>query len=141
MRIAYTLLVVLILASCSKSDAVISGNPATQDLRPSGSETEVINATITSDFTYELPLSTTNIQIHKQAAHFTLSEIGVDAKKGTPVYQYLPAKGFTGTDEVTLKDVETYESNSHDGGDCHNMDDGQQRAIKTSFIKIKFTVN
>ena len=136
MRILYTLLVVLILVSCSKEDAVISsGNP-----NPYISATQVVNATVNSDLTYELPLSSSNIEIHKQAAHFTLSAIGVDAKKGTPVYQYLPAKGFTGTDEVTLKDVQTSVNYAHEGGSCHNMD-MSQTVTKTSFITIKFKVN
>lgn len=136
MRIIYTLLVVLILASCSKEDAVISsGNP-----NPAINAAQVINAAVNSDFTYELPLTSPGIQIHKQASHFSLSAIGVDAKKGNAVYQYLPAKGFTGTDEVTLKDVQTSVNYAHEGGSCHNMD-MSQTVTKTSFITIRFTVS
>ena len=136
MRILCTLLVVLILVSCSKEDAVISAaNPG-----PSVSATQVINATVNSELTYELPLSSPDIQIHKQASHFTHSAIGVDAKKGTPVYQYLPVKGFTGTDEVTLKDVQTSVNYAHEGGSCNNMD-MSQTITKTSFITIRFKVN
>src|SRR5215211_7683555 len=98
MRIVYTLLVVLILASCSKDDAVIaSAEPETN----AASAIQVIDATINTGFTYELPLPSPDVEIHKQASHFSLSEIGVDAKNGTKVYQYLPSKDFTGTDEVT----------------------------------------
>ena len=135
MRIIYTLLAVLIFASCSKKDAVITGDP-----NPSiTSATEVVNATINSDFTYELPLPSPDIQIHRQAAHFTLSEIGIDAKKGTSVYQYLPSKDFTGTDEVTLMEVKKSTSYAHEGGSCRNMD--PQTVTKTSFITIKFIVS
>ena len=136
MRIIFTLLIVLILVSCSKDDAVIaSGNP-----NPTVSATQVINATVNSDFTYELPLSSSGIQIDKQASHFSLSAIGVDAKKGTTVYQYLPSKDFSGTDEVTLKDVQTSVNYAHEGRSCSNMD-MSQTVTKTSFIKIRFTVS
>jgi hypothetical protein len=136
MRIIYTLLILLIFVSCSKDDAVISSGDPTASV----SATQVVNATINSDFTYELPLSSPDIQIHKQAEHFTLSKIGVDAKKGNTVYQYVPVKGYTGTDEVTLKDVQTSANYAHEGGSCHNMD-MSQTITKTSYIRIKFTVN
>lgn len=136
MRIIFTLLVVLILVSCSKNDAAIApGNP-----NPTVSATQVINATVKSDFTYELPLSSSGIQIDKQASHFSLSAIGVDAKKGTTIYQYLPAKDFTGTDEVTLKDVQTSVNYAHQGSSCRNMD-MSQTITKTSYINIRFTVS
>lgn len=133
MRLIYTLLVVLIFASCSKKDAVVSGNPNAYI-----DATQVINATINTDFTYHLPLSSPDVQIHKQASHFSLSSIGVDSKNGTTVYQYLPEKGFTGTDEVMLKDTKTY-TNYMDGGGCNNMS-GAQSVTKTSFIKIRFSI-
>jgi len=134
MRLIYTLLAVLIFASCSKKDAVVSGNPnASVDV------TQIINATINTDFTYELPLpSSSDIKIHKQASHFSLSTIGIDSKNGNKIYQYLPEKGFTGTDEVMLKDTRTYH-NYMDGGGCNNMSDAQN-ATKSSYIKIKFNI-
>ena len=139
MRIIYTLLVVLIFASCSKKDAVVSVNASPT---PSVSAAQIINAAINSDFTYELPLPSSNIEIHKQASHFSLSEVTVDAKKGVTVYQYLPAKDFDGKDEVTLKDVQTSTNYSHDDGNggCRNMGD-MQPVTKTSYITIKFTVS
>ena len=137
MRITYSLLVVLILASCSKEDVVISANPA-----PSVNATQVINAIVNADFTYVLALTSPDVTIHKQALNFSLSEVTTDAKNGTNVYQYLPLKGFTGSDEVTLKEVKTYTSYSDmdEGGGCNNMG-SPQTTSKTSFIKIKFTVN
>ena len=136
MRIIYTLLVVLIFVSCSKDEAVItSGNP-----NPSVSATQVINATVNPGITYELPLTSKDIQIHKQALLFSLSEIGTDAKKGTKVYQYLPSKDFTGTDEVTLKDVQTSTNYAHQGGSCSNMD-MSQTITKTSYITIRFKIS
>jgi len=134
MRLIYTLLAVLIFASCSKKDAVVSGNP-----NASVDATQIINATINTDFTYELPLpSSSDIKIHKQASHFSLSTIGIDSKNGNKIYQYLPEKGFTGTDEVMLKDTRTYH-NYMDGGGCNNMSDAQN-ATKSSYIKIKFNI-
>ena len=137
MRILYTLLVVLIFVSCSKDDATINS----ESFSPAVSATQEINATVNSEFPYELPLSSSDIEIQKQAAHFALSKIGIDAKKGTTVYQYLPEKGFTGTDEVTLKQVQTSVNYSHDGSSgCNNMD-MSQKVTKASYIRIKFSVN
>jgi len=139
MRINFTLPVLvmsmfIVCASCSKDEAVISANP-----NPSVSATQVINATINSENKYELPLTSPDVQIHKQASHFSLSSIGVDSKNGMTIYQYLPAKGFTGTDEVTLKDTKTYLSYSNGGG-CNRDDMSSQSVTKTSFITIKFSV-
>ena len=133
MRLIYTLFAVLIFASCSKKDAVVSGNP-----NASVDATQIINATINTDFTYELPLTSPDIKIHKQASHFSLSTIGIDSKNGNKIYQYLPEKGFTGTDEVMLKDTRTY-LNYMDGGGCNNMSNAQN-VTKTSYIKIKFSI-
>jgi hypothetical protein len=135
MRIVYTLLVVLILASCSKDDAIVASAEPNSNV----SATQVINATINPGFTYELALPSPDVQIHKQASHFSLSEIGLDAKSGTKVYQYLPSKDFSGTDEVTLKDVQTVTNYAHEGGSCRNMD-MSQTVTKVSFITIRFTV-
>ena len=134
MRLIYTVLAVLIFASCSKKDAVISGNPA-----PAAQATQVINATINTDFTYQLPLTSPDYQIHKQASHFSLSSIGVDAKNGMTVYQYLPAKGFTGIDEVTLKETKTFTSYEGESG-CRDMS-APQHITKTSFTTIRFSVS
>jgi hypothetical protein len=136
MRLIYTLLAVLIFTSCSKKDALVSGNP---NPAPAADATQVINATINTDFTYQLPLTSPDMQIHKQAAHFALSAIGVDSKNGMTVYKYLPAKGFTGSDEVTLKETTTYTSYS-EGEGCRDMN-SPQNVTKTTFVKIRFTVN
>ena len=135
MRLIYTLFVVLIFASCSKKDAIVSGNPTAAAV----DATQVIDAVINNDFTYQLPLTSPDVQIHKQAAHFELSAIGIDSKNGMTVYKYLPAKGFTGTDEVTLKETTSYTSYSEREG-CRDMS-GTPNVTKTSFVKIRFTVN
>ena len=136
MRLIYTLLAVLIFTSCSKKDAVISANP-----NASVDATQIINATINTDFTYELPLSSPDITIHKQASHFTLSAIGVDSKNGKKIYQYLPEKGFTGNDEVVLKETQTYLNYMEGGRGCNNNNmSNAQNVTKTSFIMIKFSI-
>jgi len=135
MRLIYTVVAVLIFASCSKKDAVISGNPAT-----AVQAAQVINATINTDFTYQMPLTSPDYQIHKQASHFSLSSIGVDAKNGMTVYQYLPAKGFTGIDEVTLKETKTFTSYEGEGGGCRDMS-SPQHITKTSYTTIRFNVS
>lgn len=135
MRLNYALIVVLISASCSKKDAVISGNPTT-----SFQATQIINATINTDFTYQLPLTSPDFQIHKQASHFSLSAIGVDEKNGMTVYQYLPARGFTGIDEVTLKETKSFTSYEDEGRGCRDMS-YPQKNTKISFTTIRFNVS
>jgi hypothetical protein len=131
MKLISTLLVVLLLASCSKKEAVISNTQNT-----SVEAAQVINAAINPSSIYELPFSSTDVEIHQQASHFTLSAIGVSAKNGMTVYQYLPEKGFTGTDEVTIKETKSYNG---EGGGCRNSS-GMQSTTKISYTKIKFSV-
>ena len=133
MRLIYTLLIVFLFASCSKKDSVYSNAQTT-----SVEAIQVINATISPSHAYELSFSSPDVLIHKQASHFSVSAIGVDAKNGMTVYQYVAEKGFTGTDEVTLKETKSYVSYS-EGGGCRNSS-GMQSATKISYTKIKFSV-
>lgn len=136
MRINFTLSATLlgmslICASCSKK--------AQQEmvLSPSAPAAQEIVASVSSDAFYELPVTSEDVKIFKQASHFEISDISVDTKSGVLKYIYSPVKGFTGSDEVTLKDTRTYASVSNGG--CNNRDDGYQET-STSYVKIKFTV-
>ena len=137
MRINFTLPAMVlgmavICMSCSKTsqqEMVLStASPAIHE----------VSASVSPDGLYELPVSTENVKIYKQAAHFEVSIIGVDAKNGMIKYKYAPSKGFTGSDEVTLSETKTFTSV---GGGC-NYDGEMQPDTHTSttFTKIKFTV-
>jgi hypothetical protein len=139
MRINFTLPVLvmsmfIVCASCSKN--------AQQEmvLSPASQAVQEINAAVASDALYEMPVNSENVKIHKQASHFELSSIGTDSKSGMLKYKYSPAKGFTGTDEVTLSETRTYMSVDSEGG-CNNSRSGESNMVtSTTFIKIRFTV-
>src|SRR5688572_33493311 len=40
------------------------------------------------------------LTIARQAAHFKISQTGVDPQNSSLIYKYEPAEGFTGSDEV-----------------------------------------
>ncbi len=119
-----------LLVSCSKSTK--------DNFTPSTSRTadRVINATVAPGQTYILTISTSGeANISKQASHFLVSETGVDEKNGALIYKYLPATGFTGTDEVVLTHrTDIYKS----GSDCNYG--GDSRSSHASSISIKFNV-
>lgn len=121
----------LIGASCSKT------SQQEMVLRPASQSMQEISASVSSDAFYEMPVTSENVKIHRQASHFEVSGISVDTKTGVLKYIYSPVKGFTGSDEVTLSETKTYASVSNGG--CNNGDDGYQQT-STTFVKIKFTV-
>ncbi|MBL7700312.1 MAG: hypothetical protein JNK79_19260 [Chitinophagaceae bacterium] len=140
MRINFTsaavaLSMTVICLSCSKS---AQQNMVLTPSSPSPHVVKELNASLTPDGIYELVVPSEDVQIHKQAVHFELSLIGVDAKNGSTKYKYVPAKGFTGNDEVTLSETR-YTSVS--GGCNYNEGEMTMRGVKnTTFTLIKFTV-
>lgn len=122
----------LFCLSCSKT------SQQEMVLRPSAPATNVVNAAVLPDGLYELPVSSENVKIYKQAEHFELSVVGVDAKNGMIKYRYSPAKGFTGTDEVTLSETKTYTSVRE--GCSYDGDVAASAHTSTTYTRIKFTV-
>lgn len=138
MRQIYYLLAVSFLVSCSKSDQMVATSNASQV-----NMTKVIDAAVVGGVEYQLPVSSSNMKVYKQASYFEVSSVGVDAKTGITVYRYLPAKGFTGTDEVTLSDSKTSLNNDNVSGCRHNSSSmgSQMVTTTTTFVKIRFTVS
>ena len=96
----------------------------------------VIMATVSPGETYSYPAGSGTLDIRNQAAHYRLSELVVD-KNGAVVYQYIPAAGFKGSDQVTLMQTLTtteYNNASCSGNSSHNR-------TTTSLITIKLDVN
>lgn len=101
---------IIILQSCAKESpsATIAAKPG-----------NIIKATIAGNQAYQLPISSVgNVSISKQASHFQVSQTQLDPKNGSPVYKYVPADGYTGTDEVVLS-TKTAVTNVSTGG-CGN---------------------
>lgn len=85
----------VLLLSCSKNSKD-SLSPTTTN------PDKVIHAKVAPGQTYRLDVASKgNLGIIRQAAHYSMSETGV-AENGYLVYKYMPATGFTGTDEVLL---------------------------------------
>jgi hypothetical protein len=97
---------------------------------------QTINATVSADNAYTLNVAELGeVSISRQALHFDVSQIEIEAKDRTPVYKYIPATGFTGTDEVELFSSKTYNTNS---GRCNGG--GERHTTTMSSIIVKFTV-
>ena len=83
-----------LLASCKKDDGLQTAQQS-------------LNATVKQGVFYEYPLGTfgdeESASIPMQAVNFDTSEIQFDKNRINAVYRYLPAKGFTGTDEVVIR--------------------------------------
>lgn len=75
--------------------------------------------------------------ISRQALHYERSEI-LRSPDGSSSYQYVAAKGYTGTDEVTLQ--QTVRS-SGSGGGCSGSNGSEQMTTTYKTIVIKFDVS
>jgi len=130
---AVVLFTLVLLVSCSKS----SSENFTQNtsLNPD----RVITAKVSPGQTQMVAISNDGeISIVRQALHFKISQTGIDPKNNTLVYNYAPADGFTGEDEVLLahKTLTGYSS----GNSC-NYSDGQNMASsRTVYVAVKIKV-
>lgn len=125
----------MVIVSCSKEADVIPAAPQAQS-----SSGPVLNVTINTDEVYTVTYEkATELNIHKQAAHFRESTTTVNNETGQVVYRYVPKEGFTGTDEVTLssiKKVTTYSSGCYHG----NYGDQQGQMLQKIFTTVKINV-
>ena len=119
-----------LLLSCSKNakDSFSRSTPAMPD--------RIINAKVAPGQTYTLSIANSgDVSINKQAANYLVSETAID-EKGSIIYRYIPASGFTGIDEVLLSHKSEYAEGNING--CNNG--SNNRSIQTASIAIKFTV-
>ena len=105
--------------------------------------TQIINAEVKNNATYQLPLDKfQNVTIVQQASHFQLSSVGLDNKTGLLLYKYQPAQDYTGTDEVLLSTSKNVVS-AVSGENCNNREGSYMTtaAVVTSNINIKIKVS
>lgn len=138
LNITLALIVASLVAGCSKSSQEeVVLNRTTSDAA------QVVTATLSESGMFEHPL---NVQeglagIHKQATHFSVSSLAKDPRTSLMVYKYVPAKGFTGTDEVMLSTTKKYSSYTGGRDGCnYDSDMGEPSTSTTTFVKIRFTV-
>jgi hypothetical protein len=123
----------VLLLSCSKNakDNLSQSTPAMPD--------RIINAKVAPGQTYSLSITNSGVvSIYKQAAHYLVSETGIDEKNGSIIYKYSPASGFTGTDEVLLSHSTEISTSNNNG--CNYGNGSDRMSIHTSSIAVKITV-
>jgi hypothetical protein len=103
---------------------------------------ETINVRIAPNQSYEKDLTNAGtVSILRQAIHFSVSETIVNIESGGQVYKYVPAKDFTGTDEVLLMANKSEESHfGNDSGGCGSSS-AYTTSIGTKYTTIKITVD
>jgi len=129
---AILILSLVVFYSCSKSSSkdFAPPTPASPD--------RIINAKVTPGQIYSVSIDDMGeLSINRQASNFKISQTGTDPKTGALTYNYLPADGFTGTDEVVLTHKTEYIYNNNSS--CNY---GSNSAIGTriSLIAIKLRV-
>lgn len=102
---------------------------------------ETINVRIAPNQSYEKDFTNAGtVSIVKQATHFSVSETIMNIESSGQVYEYIPAKDFTGTDEVLLMANKSEESHFvNDSGGCGNSS-AYTTSIGTKYTTIKITV-
>ena len=130
--VAFSTLV--ILPSCSKSSS--DSFDEMSGLHPS----KIIEARVTPGQIQTLDIDNFGeLSIARQASHFKISQTGVNAQNGTLIYQYEPADGFSGSDEVLLahKIPVVYGSTS---SSCNSGDSQIKTGNQINYIAVKITV-
>lgn len=122
----------ILLPSCSKTEA--------KDFTPPSNNTipdRFVVANIAPGQTYSLTVDNVGqLSISRQASHFLQSVTSANETTGQLTYQYTPAAGFAGTDEVWLthKTEYVYSSNSSCGF-------GSNSAIGSRVSQIAIRIN
>jgi hypothetical protein len=92
----------MLFSNCKKHDA-------------STGEVKEIAATVNNNETYTLDLGASDFSIAKQASNFSSSALTADQASGNLIYNYTPASGFQGTDEVNISSGQAASCEHHGG--------------------------
>ena len=126
------LLIMVIFQSCSKQSSSDAVAPMI---------TDVVNATIAPNGSYQLPIDNSgNVSISKQASHFQVSRMELDSKTGITAYKYIPAADYRGTDEVVLSNTITYKITDRSGGCSRNNNSTGTTTSSTYYTTIKINI-
>jgi hypothetical protein len=119
------------LSGCKKESA--------RDIQQQQPTEQIINANVPAGQIYSFAATTGVINVGKQAAHYEISEIRGTAETGGATYQYKPAAGYRGADDVVLNVTETHQA-SGNGGGCQNNNHSNNTYIVKNTVVIKLTV-
>jgi len=118
----------IVISSCSKD----LNNPFSAS--PRASQTLDVSISDGQTYTYNAGLSGTLI-VSKQAMHYEVSQTALQ-QNGSIVYNYNPAAGYTGTDEVMLAYTPATAASETSGGCPSHNNSGSGSTI----IAIRFNV-
>ena len=129
--VAFSTLVILPSCSKSSSDSFGQKSRMTPD--------RILEAKVAPGQTQTLTIDNIGeLSIARQASHFRISQTGVNPKNSSLIYQYSPAEGFSGSDEVLLA-LKT-PTGHNTGSSCGSGDSGSKPGTLTSYIAVKITV-
>ena len=108
--------------------------------------TKVINVTLTANQTYSYTMAPggdadDQLQITQQAVNYLSSTLSAPDAKGDATLQYVPAKDYTGTDEIHVSTVEDHQGNGGhpQGNSSHGNCSGHHHGGTTYIFKIIIT--
>jgi hypothetical protein len=119
----------LISPSCSKQ----SGN----ELIVPAVSTNIIEARISPNQSFQLNLNSVSGSIVKQALHFLVSKTELDEKIGSMVYEYVPALDYVGTDEIVISKSQAVNNGNAGCQNNHNNNNARTSNILTT---IRITI-
>jgi hypothetical protein len=102
--------------------------------------TNVVNATIAPNGSYQLNLNSANVSISRQASHFKVSQTEPDSKSGSIVYKYIPAADYRGTDEVVLSNTKTIITTGSSGCPGNHTNNSDNTTSSTSYTTVKINI-
>ena len=120
----------LLFPSCSKQ----TGN----ELIVPVVSTNIIEARISPNQSFQLNLNSVSGSIVKQALHFLVSKTELDEKSGSMVYEYVPALDYVGTDEIVISKLQVV--NNGNTGFQNNHYDNSSARTSTTLTTIKITI-
>lgn len=113
---------------------------------PKAAITQTVDVSLKANesYTLELPknLRDDEYQITSQAAHYSISSVGVNAA-GNRIYQYTPGTAYTGTDEVIVSNDWEREQHAHQpppSGSCSHPSGCDKQEEDHYIITIRFTI-
>lgn len=103
--LAFASVVTIGIQSCKKEEAP----------KPPVTETYNVSLKVNEAYTFTLPESKPDdaYEITNQSTHYSISEVGKNAE-GKSIYQYTPAPGYTGTDQVVLSNLKEGQRPPHE---------------------------
>ncbi len=122
--------IIMIFQSCAKDTA---GYMPPQPQGPAS--VSVINIKLAPNELYQLAIDkSSTVNIAKQASHYQISQTAADTKSSATLYSYMPAKDFSGEDEVMLNISKTIINSAPR---CGNGTGSSYTSSSSTIIKLK----